>query len=305
MSTDLESRSRELLERARTEPDRVDVSAIEPLLEADDGHVRHDALRAATLIADDEPDRLRPIAGVIRARVDDPYPVASSTAMMALSLLGESHPDAVRPVAPTIVDHLDDPSPGYRFRAASALVPLAEPYPEFFVERADVLVDRLVAEPVVTPIRTEAVREENLSPDRIKTREKAREADRGRSIACREILAHLLVHVANVRPDALADRLEEIADELEAAEPSVREALVDVFGHVAEADLSTVELPIDRTVALLEDDDPTVRARAIRTLGFAGAADAVDSLRAVAESDDDEAVAEFARETADWLAETE
>ncbi|RQG94238.1 HEAT repeat domain-containing protein [Natrarchaeobius chitinivorans] len=300
--SDLRKRANEFLEQAGTKPGNVDVTAVEPLLDADDGYVRHTALRTLALVASENPDQVLPVVETVRSRVDDSYAVASSTAMVILSFVGETNPAEVRPVVPEIVDRLDNPSPGYRFRAASALVPLADPSPEVVVDYADDLADLLVDTPVVSSIRNDALEEENLNPGRIKTMEKARSRDRGRSIAYREILAHLLVCVADADPAAIVDRLDDVAEELPESKQPVRQALVEVFRHVAESNDVDVSVPIDPLQDLLEDDDPTVQARAVRTLGFAEATETIPALRALAERDGNETVSELARETADWLA---
>ncbi|RQG86688.1 hypothetical protein EA462_16230 [Natrarchaeobius halalkaliphilus] len=300
--SDLTTRSMELLEQAGTNPVAVEVDELEPLLDHENGHVRHTALRTLALVCEADPDRVRPVVDSVRDRVDDSYSIASSTALVVLSLVGETEPDAVRPIAPAIIDRLDDPSPGYRFRAASALVPLAEPYPDIFVEHADDLVDLLRENAAVDPMGSDALERDNLSPDRLRTMNEARTRDRGLSIAFREILAHLLVHVASVDPAAIAHRLETITDELDESADPVRQALVEVFRHVAEADAVDCEIPIGSLVALLEDGTPTTRARVVRTLGFAEAIEAVAPLRSLADRADDEAVSELASETADWLA---
>lgn len=117
----------------------------------------------------------------------------------------------------------------------------------------------------------------------------------------RNKLVNVLVAVVEEEPAAVADAAPDVAALLDHDDDVVVANAIDALAAYAEHDPAIVEPHVDALVACLDNTDEIVRARAIRALGFAGATDAAEELRAVAEDDEDDDVSEMAAETAEFL----
>ncbi|SEQ91387.1 HEAT repeat domain-containing protein [Natrinema salaciae] len=297
-----------ILETARNEPENVDIDRVVALLDADQGQVRNVALRCLLLVANDDADRVAAIADRVIDCLDDEFSVAGSTATAVLGTIAADRPDAVRPALPTLVETLDEHPPRTGYRAARALGPLLESDPAGFVPEADRLLDVLVDPPTVwAPDATELqdVPEERRASiaNLLASRRDEIAKDEARTRGIREFAAHALVEVTALEPDAIADRIDELAPALSNDPPLARAATIDAVANVAKADPTVVEPAIGPLIDRLEDDAEFVRAHAVRALGFAEATDAVGPLRDVADDGDGE-LGELAADTADWLAES-
>lgn len=298
----------ELMKAADSDPDDIDIETVDELLSSDMGRARDAALKALTVLAHDDPDRVEPYVDDIIAGLDDSFLNARNSAAMALTVLAQEQSDDVVPAIPSLVDALDEDPPLFRFRAAGAVAPLADAHPEEFVDHADRLIDALVDGPRVkdpedvveddTPAKQ---LEKQMTQLRARTDEHRK--DKQRSQGTREVAANVLVDITREDPDALADRLSELVPLLSDDVPSVRGAIVEVIRHVAEDDPDAVDEVVDPLLELLDDEVDFVRARAVRALGYAEADEAIEPLRDLAEDEADEDVAELAEDTADWLAE--
>lgn len=294
-----------ILETARESPEKVDVEKVVALFDADQSQVRDVALTCLIYVAHDDSDRVAEVSDEVIERLDDEFPVAGSTATAVLSSIASERPDAVRPALPKLVRKLDEHPPLTGYRAARALTPLLEYDPEGFVPEADYLLDVLVDPPEVWAPSSEELRE--LPADEREKLESILESrrdeiakDTARAKGIREFAANALVEVADREPDAIADRLGELAPALSNDPPIARAATIDVIANVAQSDPEAAKPTIDALIDRLDDDAEFVRGHAVRALGFAEATEAVEPLRELAEADDD--LGELATETADRLA---
>lgn len=303
---------KQLLETADEDPAAVDIEHVEEFLTAEVGEHRNTALKILVVVAQEEPDRVVPIAGSIIDRLDDDYLVASGMATMAVGVLAKHQPDAVRPAVPDLVEKLDHETPLYRFRAAGAIAPLLEAYPEDFAQYGDEIIDVLVEGPRVSDTLEEMGQPSDASErDMYEQYTKLLQEDRMRDEGVREILVNVLVEIAKEEPEIPAQRISDLVRLLEDQSPPVRGGAIEVVRHVAENDLAAAESTIDTLLERLNDEQLFVRARAIRTLGFIEATEAIGPLREMAESppapgpgadeDDVQVITELAADTADWL----
>ena len=296
-----------ILDTARETPEKVDVEKVVALFDADRGQVRDEALTCLIHVAHDDPDRVAEVNEAVIDRLDDEFPVAGSTATAVLSSIARDRPDAVRPALPDLVRKLDEHPPLTGYRAARALTPLLEYDPEGFVPEADYLLDVLVDPPEVWAPSSEELQE--LPADEreklqnvLESRRDEIAKDTARAKGIREFAANALVEVADREPEAVADRLDELAPALSNDPAIARAATIDVIANVAQSNPEAAEPTVDALVDRLDDDAEFVRSHAVRALGFAEATEAVEPLRELAETTDDEDLAELAAETADWLA---
>lgn len=307
--TDQSERAVNTMNTAKSDPSAVDIDAAESLLSSDNNEVRNTVLKALFRVADEEPDAVASISDAVVERLEDPYRVARSHATMTVMALADQRPDTVESAIPALVNELDNEVPLYRFRTAGALGKLLESHPEAFVDHADALFDVLVDGP-----RVELDVEDVYDPDdpqvmnrrqmeRAEAVAKERNRDWKRSQASLEVAANALVEVARVDPAVCASRLPELEPVIAEEEPAVRGAAIEIVRHVAEGDPDAINPLVDVLLTRLNDDEAFVRGRAIRALGFAEVVDAIEPLRAVAEDDPDDTVAELANDTADWIAE--
>ncbi|MFC4987520.1 HEAT repeat domain-containing protein [Saliphagus infecundisoli] len=287
-----------LVDTARSDPDAIDGKDVETLLADDREEMRNTGLKVLVGLAIDDPDRVVPFADDVVDCLDESYGLARSHAALVCWLLAEERPDLVELAIPKLVANLRDIAPLYRFRAARAVAALGRQRPASFVDHADGLVAAIVEGPNLPEPG------EPTPPDAEETIDLP-EPDLARSAATKEVAANVLVAVAGEAPAVVADRFPDLVPELEHDDQveHVRGGIVDAIGRVARADPAAAESAIDPLIDLLEDDSRLVRSRAIRALGYAEAAGAVEPLREVAESDPDPDVRDLASETADWLEE--
>jgi HEAT repeat protein len=183
---------------------------------------------------------------------------------------------------------------------AKLLTPLAIERPGEFGESADRLLVILAAEDVPTP---ETTVPETVDGDEARQllQSVQRETVERRQYV-RRTAANAVVAAVESDPTSVTDiaTLETLLDD---TDPGVVGPALDALGAIAESDPATVSPVLDSIRDCLDHDEHIVRARAVRTLGFLGAQEAVPALRDVAAEDDDETVRELAAETAAFLAE--
>lgn len=310
MSTELPGEGeKDILETAEENPDEIDVAGVVALLDHKQSQTRNVALMTLRRLADDDPARVADHTDMVIDRLHDDFPVAQSTAASVLSRISPEHPDEVRPAIPRLVEMLGQDPPLTGFRAGRAIAPLIEHAPEDFVEVTDKLLALFEDLPDAgIPSEEELeqmdpeVRERTLSM----LDERGREAqlDIRRSYGAREMAVHTLVEVTDVEPEAVGGRVVELRPIFDAEPPIARAAAMDVVANVARHDPAAVEPIVEDVIEIAETDTKQIRAHAIQALGHAGATEAIEPLREIAESDDTTVtphLSELATETADFL----
>lgn len=299
----------DILETARESPEEADVDQLVELLGNDTNQIRNVALMSLSYVAQDDPSRVVEHTDEIIERIDDEFPVAGSSALQVLAHIAPDHPEPVLPALPQLIDKLDEMPPLTGYRAGQALGALLQHDPEAFEPYTDDLIDILWQPPDPGLPRGEELREmpkeeRQKVQDILESRGNDARKDVFRCWGIQEIAANALVEISEFNPDAVSHRIDEIAEALDAEPPIVQGATLDTIANVGEDDPEAVSHLVDDIVEMTQDGPTSIRAHAVQALGFIGATEAVDDLRAVADSDEREVtedLAELAAETADFL----
>lgn len=300
--------ARTLAEKSLEDPDSIDLEAAIEYLDHDEwGQVREWALRSIYHVTKEDPERLEAVIDEVRPHLEDEFLVAKNTAALLFITQARCNPEPVRESVPELLGLLDQDPPILRFRAAGALAPLLIDHVDVFIPHTDRLVEVLVDTPevVLTPDEEELEELDKETFEMIRetanNREEQYERDVKRSQGVREFAANAIVEVAELEPDRVTGHVPALAQSINDDRPVVRTALLDTMSIVAQEDPAAVSPAIPAIRNRLGDEVMFVQAHAIRALGFAEAAEAIDDLRELAAHEDDESVAELARDTADWL----
>lgn len=299
---------KEIYETAQEDPSEVDLDELLGYLETESATQRTTVLRAVTLVAQEDSDRVEERIDELRPSLEDDVVTPRTAAAYVFDFLAEEHPESVLPSMDQLVDMLDQEPPLLRYRAAGALIPLLAEYPEEFVEYTEELADVLANGPEVEipdpddPEIPDEMREQVVQI--LDQRGEQFEDDKARSQGVFEFAANALVEVAEREPEAVAPHVEQIQEKADHERPIVRTAVLDTLATVAEHDAEAVGPVVDVLRERLGDDEEYVRAHAVRALGYANATEAVDDLRELADDEDaEDDLRELADDTADWLEE--
>ncbi|WP_415378481.1 HEAT repeat domain-containing protein [Halosimplex sp. TS25] len=282
----------------------VDDEEVRAALESDDPTVRQRGTRVCSVLGARDADALRPLADDVLARLDDDSLAVSRHAGTALVSLSEVHPDSVRGDLDPVVGFAESDLGGVRMVAARVLGNVVVDHPDAVAPYVDRLVGAVAdSEGTYAQSDLEEHVEAARAADDVATENvmQANKEEAQKRVVSRAALANVVVAVAEDDPGAVVGLVDELAALLDDPDPNVVGAALDTLNAVAEDDPDAVAPAIDPIVDCLQQDDEMLRARAIRTLGFAGATGTVDRLRDVAESDADEDVRDLAAETADYL----
>ncbi|MFB6138840.1 MAG: hypothetical protein ABEJ26_00205 [Halosimplex sp.] len=287
--------------------DDVTEAEVRAALDADDPVVRQRGARACAALAADRVESILGLADDLVARTADESLAVSRHAAIALTELSDAYPGAVADDLGPVVDLAESDLGGVRMVGARILGNVVVEFPEAvapFVDRLVTAVADSEATLAQSDLQAYVEQAESMGGEAAQAadniRQETKEEARKRVVA-RAALSNVVVAVAEHDPDAVAGLVDEMTPLVGDEDPNVAGAFLDVFRALAERDPETVAPAVDAVVDCLDRDSETLRARAIRTLGFAEATVTVDRLRTVAETDDDEDVRDLAAETADYL----
>lgn len=288
-----------LVERAEEDPTSVTVDDVRPFLESDDEITRKRALDVCQAVAYTDAERILPLVPELIAFADDDFLAIKHSALGALSHLVQDEPDAVAEGVGTVARSLDGETPLTRFLAAKTVALLAVKRPERVAEHVDSLFDALDRDDPTVP---EEVKQPSFgSPDE---HEPVRE-EIGKNISqnqnARELAATTLLVVAETDPEAIVPHLDAVERYVTDDNAIVSGQFVDVVSTLATEDYALPDGIDERVEATLPDGSTQLRARSLRALGYLTATDAVETIRDVAEETDDDELAAFAEDTAEWL----
>ncbi|WP_436923411.1 HEAT repeat domain-containing protein [Halosimplex amylolyticum] len=282
----------------------VDDDEVRAALESTDPVVRQRGTRVCSVLAARDADAVLPLAEDIVARLADDSLAVARHAGTALVSLSEAHPESLRGDLEPVVGFAESDLGGVRMVGARILGNVVVDHPGAVAPYVDRLVTAVAdSEGTFTQSDLEEHVEAAQAADEsaVENVAQANKEEAQKRVVSRAALANVVVAVAEDDPDAVADLVDELAPLLADPDPNVVGAALDTFGALAEGDPGSVDPAVDAIADCLDRDDGMLRARAIRTLGFAGATETVDRLRDLAESDEDEDVRDLAAETADYL----
>jgi HEAT repeat protein len=281
-------------------PEEVDLGRVESSLKSDDNLVRTHAAQLTTALAAEDPHSIEPLVPTLSKMFDDDRGVVLKEVLFALSLLADDDPEAVVDVAGDLLGVLNHDLPIVNSAGARVLRPLAAEHPEAFSDHINELL-AVVEHPVSDPLEG-LEPSSNPEPVRTETVETIRGQSRRRQLAAHVIAAHVVVEVADIDPVSVSPYSDRLIALLDNDNPAVRAATAAALAAVAEHRPAELDEAIPSLIDALDDVDDTVRARVITTLGHLGDGAAVDPLREVAADEDADAdLRDLAVETAEFL----
>jgi hypothetical protein len=281
-------------------PGEVDIERVESGLRSDDNLVRTHAAQLTTALAAEDPHSIQPLVPTLSGLFDDDRAVVLKEVLFALSLLADDEPEAVVDVAGDLPAVLNHDLPIVNSAAARVLRPLAAERPDAFTDHVDQLL-AVVERPVSDPMEG---LEPSPNPDAVRTEtvENIRGQSRRRQLAARVVAVHVVVEVAEIKPASVSPHSDRLLALLDDDNPAVRAAAAGTLAALAEHRPTELNEVVPPLIDALDDVDETVRARAVAALGHLGNDAAVDPLREVAGKEDTDAdLRDLAAETADFL----
>ncbi|MFB6173261.1 MAG: HEAT repeat domain-containing protein [Halobacteriales archaeon] len=269
--------SNALMAAVGEDPDRIDrvLEDVEEYLESPDPEVRADAAQVALDFAQHHPRRTAAtLLGALAARFDDDSIGARNTSVRAVGRLVQSTPEVL---TPDLVERLpalfEAEIPEIRLIGTMMASEAAEQYPDLVAGMVPALAERIVVEDPGDEAEIGAGGSHGRSGRPIEQRrtEGAREgAMEIRQIAARS--AEAIVALAGEEPGAVAEHAPEVVEALEAedaADPYVRNQLLDALGAVARSHPESVVAGVDALVEeLVSADEAETAGRAAWALGF-------------------------------------
>lgn len=287
-------------DRSESSQARPEPAEIPAALAADDPIRRREAINAFGTLVQSDVDEAVEHAETVARHLDDESLIVARGAAEVLAPVASEQPDILLTKLDRIVELLAADTVDLSVAGARLLSPLAVDRPEAVAGHTDRLLEILIDDAVPDPETT--VPE---SIDRVETRQivqSVQQESRKRRQYVRQTIANVIVAVAESDPTSIDD-VESLETLLDDPDPGVVGPALDALGNMAQEDAGRVRQTLDSVLACLDHENTTVRARAVRTLGYLDAVSAVARLERVAATDDDETVRELAAETATFLSE--
>lgn len=276
-----------------------DVAAIREALQADEPITRQEGTRTCKLVVEENPSAVRPLVDdLVDLLDDDSIPVVQQAGRVLLGV-ATAHPGDLTDAVPAIVTLARHDVNAIQLIGAQLLAKVvvehpAAPAPE---------VDRLL--PVLRDhIGVFEPSEDADTVDHQDTRESIiahEQEEHGMKLRTQGTIANVVVAVAEAEPSAFFDHVDDLVDLVDHDDPSIAGLAVETLTEVGEADPDVIAPAYEQFVDALDHDDQRVYVRAVRALGVLGDDRAVEALRDLADSTDDEDVSEVANDTATFL----
>lgn len=283
-------------------PADVDADELRAALTAETAVVRTRGARVAVAVAAQDVEAALPFVDDIAARLDDDSLAVARHAGNAAVMITESHPEALADHLDHVVTLTESDLGGIRGLGATVLSNVVLQAPETVAPHVGRLVGILAdAEGTYdqSDLQLENVQELDRQTQEALSQQNQEEAEK--RIAAVQIVANVVVAVAEADHEYVLDDLDAVADVVADGDPLVVGPMLDVFCEVAAADPAAVA-DYEGTVAdRLDDPEPSRRARAIQFVGLTGATEYAPKLRDIAAETDDEDMQELAADTADFL----
>ncbi|GAA0243092.1 hypothetical protein GCM10009000_068410 [Halobacterium noricense] len=242
---------------------------------------------------------MRPVLDDVAALAADDNVAVSLRAFAVLDAVAEREPSALDGKLVGTVSALDSEIVDAQLAGATLLGTLVVKRPDLVAPYARQLIEAIRATEPEPEVRDFG----DVVDDEVtrRTLQEHEAAERGRRIFGRRTLINVVVAITEQEPSSSFDVVDNLVVLFEDVDPSVVGGAIDALGELAAANPSVVAPVGDRLRDCLDHDHRVVRARSVRALGRLGDDAAVEKLRALAETDDDENVRTIAAETADFL----
>lgn len=288
---DVDPESGELSER--------DVADIREALQADEPITRQEGARTCKLVAQENPGALRPLVDDLVGLLEDDNVSAAQQAGTVLLGVATEHPDELTDAVPAIVTLAEHDVNAVQLIGAQLLSKVVVERPAAAAPEVERLISILHDHPGSFESSEGADMVDD--PDTRQTIVAHEQEEHGMQLQTQGTIANVLVAVAEAEPAAFRDHVDELIDLVDHDDSSLAGLAVETLTEVGEAHPDAIEPAYDRFVDALDHDDQRVYVRAVRALGVLGDDRAVEPLRDLAESTDDEDVEELAEDTATFL----
>lgn len=281
------------------DPERIDPADVRAALESPRPLVRQRGARVCASLAGEDVDTVRPFVDDLGKRLHDENPGVVQATASTLTEVASADPDAVADVLTDAAELADVDLAGVQLAGAELLAAVASQRPEHCVPVVGSLLDSL--DRPMTTDEGESFAE--CIDDRAtqRTVRQHEQEERKHEQVARELLANVVVAVAEDDPASVTDHVEAVAALTDTEDLVVRGAALDALALVAQTTPTAVDSVADDVVACLDAESNVVRARAVKTLGYLGDEQYADRLSQVAAADPDQDVAALADETAAFL----
>lgn len=300
MPADATADVEELVERAEEDPESVTVADIRPYLEAEDEITQKRALDVCQAVAYVDSERIAPLVPELIEFAGDDFLASKNAALGTISHLAPDETDAVAEGLETLTRALDSETPITRYLAAKCVAFVAADRPEEVAEHVEQLFAALNRESPDFPEEIQQGKSfsspDETTPERDEISKNVAQAENARELAAKTV-----VEVTKADPDAIEPYIENVHAHVDDTNQVVSGALIEVVSILSSEGYTLPAGTADRIESTLPEGSTQLRARSLRALGYLSATGAVDTIRDVAEDTDDEDLATFAEETANWL----
>lgn len=288
---DVEPESGELSDR--------DVAQVREALQAEKPTARQDGARTCKLVVEEDPDALLPLVDDLADLLEDENVSAAQQAGTVLLGVATERPDELTDAVPSIVTLATHDVNAVQLIGAQLLSKVVVERPAAAASEVDRLIPILRDHPgPFEPSAGADVVDDQETRQTIITHE---QEEHGMQLQTQGTIANVLVAVAEAEPSAFVDHVDELVELVDHEDPSISGLAVETLTEVGEAHPDVVAPAYEHFVDALDHDDQRVYVRAVRALGVLGDDRAVEPLRELAESTDDEDVSELADDTATFL----
>lgn len=283
-------------------PDDIDEADLREALSASDPLIRQRGLKVCETVAEQNADAVLPFLDTVAVLAGSDNAPIALRAIAILGAVATNDPTALEGRVSGLVGALDSDIVDVRLSAGSVLGSLVVEQPALLAPYARQLVESLAdSEPAPNSRGFGDVVDDRTTRQTLQEHE---QAERQRQIAGRRTLINVVVAITETEPQLAFDSVDALTTLLTDVDPAVSGGAVDALTELAAIDPAVVAPVSDQLIDCLDHDTATVRARAIRALGYLGDSAAVPKLRTVAENDTDENVRAIAAETAEFLGDT-
>lgn len=283
-------------------PGDVNEAELHEALSSADPLLRQRGANACETLTEHNVDAVVPVLDALAELAGGDNASIALRAIATLDAVVENDPTALEGRLSGLIGALDSDITDVRLTAGTTLRKLVVKQPALLAPHAQQLVESLSAtEPEPNSSDFGDVVDDRVTQQTLQEHE---EAERQRQIAGRRMLINVVVAITETEPRSAFDSVDALSTLLGDWDPAVSGGAVDALAELAAIDPAVVAPLSEQLIDCLDHDTASVRARAIRALGYLGDDEAVSKLRAVAETDADEDVRAIAAETADFLADT-
>ncbi|MCU4802651.1 HEAT repeat domain-containing protein [Halobacteria archaeon HArc-gm2] len=288
---DVDPESGELSER--------DVAQIREALRAEKPTTRQDGTRTCKLVVQEDPSALQPLLDDLVALLeDDSVSVAQQAGTVLLSFATE-HPGELTDSVSEIVTLATHEVNAVTLIGAQLLSKVVVEQPATAASEVDRLLPLLREHPGSFEPSDGVDMVDN--PDTRQSIVAHEQQEHGMQLQAQGTVANVLVAAAEVEPAAFTDHVDELVALVDHDDPSIAGLAVETLTEVGEAHPDAIAPAYDQFVDALDHDDQRVYVRAVRALGVLGDDRAVEPLRDLADSTDDDDVSELVEDTATFL----